>query len=226
MRATSTVRRKVINLASRILGCSEDEIVINDSVVSVAEARQNFITLGELAARAVRDRRMIDLGGPGLSATEFFYPNTVVWGSGVNMAVVEVDRQTGAVEILKYVVVHDCGLPLNPLVVEGQISGGFAQGLGIALGERLVFDDDGQVLTGSLMDYFMPRASDVPEIEIEHVVFPTNDNPLGIKSVGESAPNAPGAVLSAAIEDALEQRINITRLPVTRSEILTALRTI
>ncbi len=226
LRATGTVRRKVVNLASRILGCSEDEVIINDSIVAVAGARQNSITLGELATRAVRDRHMIDLGGPGLNATEFFYPNTVVWGSGVNMAVVEVDKQTGAVEILKYVVVHDCGLPLNPLVVEGQISGGFAQGLGIALGERLVFDEDGQVLTGSLMDYFMPRASDVPEIQIEHVIFPTSDNPLGIKSVGESAPNAPGAALSAAIEDALEGRINITRLPVTRREILAALRTI
>ncbi len=224
--ATGTVRRKVVSLASRILGCAENEIVINDSIVSVAGAQQNFITLGELAARSVRDRRMIGLGGPGLHATEFFYPKTVVWGSGVNMAVVEVDRRTGAVEILKYVVVHDCGLPLNPLVVEGQISGGFAQGLGIALGERLVFDDEGQVLTGSLMDYFVPRASDVPDIQIEHVVFPTNDNPLGIKSVGESAPNAPGAALSAAIENALENRIDITKLPVTRSTILAALRTI
>lgn len=225
MQATGEVRRKVVGLAAQILECDEDEIVIDDSIVSVAGARQNFISLGELAARAVRDRRMMALGGPGLQATEFFYPRTVTWGSGVNIAVVEVDRQTGAIDILKYVIVHDCGLPLNPLVVEGQISGGFAQGLGIALGERLTFDDEGQVISGSLMDYFVPRASDVPEIDIEHVVFPTTDNPLGIKSVGESAPNAPAATLSAAIEDALEGRISITRLPVTRSSILTALRT-
>ncbi len=224
MKAAGEVRRKAVTLAAKILDCAESEIVINDSVVSVAGASQNFITLGDLAARSVRDKRMIELGGPGLHATEFFYPRTVVWGSGVNIAVVEVDKRTGAVEVLKYVIVHDCGLPLNPLVVDGQISGGFAQGLGIALGEHAVFDDDGQVLSGSLMDYYVPRMGDVPEIDVEHVVFPTNDNPLGIKSVGESAPNAPGAALSAAVEDALEGKISITRLPITRSTILSALR--
>ncbi|MBX3535416.1 MAG: xanthine dehydrogenase family protein molybdopterin-binding subunit [Xanthobacteraceae bacterium] len=224
MKAAGEVRNKVVRYAAQVLNCAENEIVINDSVVSVAGATQNFIKLGDLAARSIRDRRMIELGGPGLHATEFFYPRTVVWGSGVNVAVVEVDRRTGAVEILKYVIVHDCGLPLNPLVVDGQISGGFAQGLGIALGEHAVFDEDGQVLSGSLMDYYVPRIGDVPEIDVEHVVFPTKDNPLGIKSVGESAPNAPGAALSAAIEDALERKIRITRLPVTRSTILSALR--
>lgn len=224
LKAAGEVRRKVVSLAAKILECAESEIVIEDSVVSVAGAKQNFIRLGDLAARAIHDKRMIELGGPGLHATEFFYPRTVTWGSGVNIAVVEVDDRTGAVEILKYVIVHDCGLPLNPLVVDGQISGGFAQGLGIAFGEHAVFDEDGQVLTGSLMDYYVPRAADVPELDVEHVVFPTKDNPLGIKSVGESAPNAPGAALSAAIEDALDGKISITKLPVTRSTILAALR--
>lgn len=225
MKASGEVRRKVVGFAAQVLGCAETEIVINDSVVSVAGAQQNFITLGELAARSVRDKRMIELGGPGLHATEFFYPRTVVWGSGVNIAVVEIDPKTGALEILKYVIVHDCGLPLNPLVVDGQISGGFAQGMGIALGEHAAFDENGQVLSGSLMDYYVPRIGDVPEIDVEHVVFPTNDNPLGIKSVGESAPNAPAAAFSAAVEDALEGRISITKLPITRSTILSALRT-
>lgn len=224
LKAAGEVRRKVVSLAAKILECAENEIVIEDSVVSVAGAKQNFIRLGDLAARAIRDKRMIELGGPGLHATEFFYPRTVTWGSGVNIAVVEVDARTGVVEILKYVIVHDCGLPLNPLVVDGQISGGFTQGLGIAFGEHAVFDENGQVLTGSLMDYYVPRAADVPELDVEHVVFPTKDNPLGIKSVGESAPNAPGAALSAAIEDALDGKISITKLPVTRSSILAALR--
>ena len=224
MKAAGEVRKKAVNLAAKVLDCSESEIVINDSVVSVSGATQNFITLGDLAARSVRDKRMVELGGPGLHAMEFFYPRTVVWGSGVNIAVVEVDPRTGAVKVLKYVIVHDCGLPLNPLVVDGQISGGFAQGFGITFGEHAVFDENGQVLSGSLMDYYVPRIGDVPEIDVEHVVFPTKDNPLGIKSVGESAPNAPGAAFSAAIEDALQGKISITRLPITRSTILSALR--
>lgn len=224
MKAASEVRKKVVSLAAKILDCAESEIVINDSVVSVAGATQNFIRLGDLAARSIRDKHMIELGGPGLHATEFFYPRTVVWGSGVNIAIVEVDKRTGAIEVLKYVIVHDSGAPLNPLVVDGQISGGFAQGFGIALGEHAVFDENGQVLSGSLMDYYVPRIGDVPELDVEHVIFPTKENPLGIKSVGESAPNAPGAALSAAVEDALEGKITITRLPITRSTILSGLR--
>ncbi len=147
---------------------------------------------------------MAELGGPGLNATEFFYPRTVTWSSGVNVAVVEVDRETGLIKVLKYVFIHDCGLPMNPMIVDGQISGGFAQGFAAAVAEQLVHDKQGQVLTGSLMDYYVPRAGDIPEVEMDHVVFPTKDNPLGIKSVGESGPNSPPAAMAAAIEDALE----------------------
>ena len=221
-KAASGVRRKISVLASRILGCSEDEIRVEDGIVCVAGARQNFITLADLAGRAVRDPGMAALGGPGLVATEFFYPRTVSWSSGVNIAVVEVDRESGAIRVLKYVFVHDSGIPLNPLVVEGQLSGGFAQGLGIAFGEQAVYDDEGQVLSGSIMDYFVPRAADVPDIEIEHVVIPTTDNLLGIKSVGESGPNSPPAALAAAVEDALEHAVRITRLPITIGTVLDA----
>lgn len=222
--AATEVRRKVAVLAAKILGCAENEIEVRDGIVSVAGARQNQMTLAELAGRAIRDRGMAELGGPGLVATEFFYPRTVTWASGVNIAVVEVDCETGKIKILKYVFVHDCGLPLNPLVVDGQISGGFAQGLGIALGERAAFDEEGQVRSGSLMDYFVPRASDVPDLDVEHLQFPTPDNPLGIKSVGESGPNSPPAAIVAAVEDALGEGVTISKLPVTMSSVLEAIR--
>jgi carbon-monoxide dehydrogenase large subunit len=224
-RATSTVRAKVAAFAAQVLGCAEDEIEIKDSIVSVRGASQNFISLGDLAARSERDRRMEALGGPGLVATESFYPRTVTWSCGVNVAVVEVDRETGRLNVLKYVFVHDCGLPLNPMIVDGQISGGFAQGYSVAVGERLVHDAQGQVLTGSLMDYYLPRVGDIPAIEMEHMVSATHDNPLGIKSVGESGPNSPPAAMAAAIEDALEGALEVTRLPVTASDILAAVRT-
>ena len=222
--AATEVRSKVVSLAAEVFGCDPAEIEIKDSVVSTKPPRQDFLTLGELAARAERHKHMAALGGPGFVATEFFYPRTVTWSSGVNVAVVEVDRGTGEVKVLKYVYVHDCGQPLNPMIVDGQISGGFAQGFAAAMGERLVHDSEGQVLTGSLMDYYVPRASDIPDIETEHVTFPTPDNPLGMKSVGESGPNSPPAALAAAIEDALHGAIEITRLPVTASVILGALR--
>lgn len=223
-KAAGEVRRKAIVLAARVLGCAEHEIEINDGIASVSGASQNRITLAELAARSIRDRGMADLGGPGLVATEFFYPKTVTWASGVNMVVLEVDRDTGEVEILKYVFAHDCGLPLNPLIVDGQISGGFAQGLGIALGERVSYDDEGQVRSGTLMDYYVPRASDIPDLDLAHLRFPTPDNPLGIKSVGESGPNSPPAAIAAAVEDALGGTVSITQLPITASSILEAVR--
>jgi aerobic carbon-monoxide dehydrogenase large subunit len=188
--------------------------------VWVEAARQNFIALGDLAARAVRDPRMAELGGPGLQATSYFYPRTVTWASGVNFAVVEVDRETGRIEILKYVFVHDSGIPLNPRVVDGQISGGFAQGLGIALGERMAYDRDGQVLSRQPDGLLVPRASDVPAIDVAHVTLPTADNPLGIKSVGESGLNSPPPALAAAVEDALEGTVRITRLPITPEMVL------
>jgi aerobic carbon-monoxide dehydrogenase large subunit len=223
-KASIVVRGKIASLAAKALQCSEADIEINDSIVSEKDARQNFITLADLAMRSERDRHMAELGGPGLNATEFFYPRTVTWSSGVNVAVVEVDRETGLVKVLKYVFIHDCGLPMNPMIVDGQISGGFAQGFSAAVAEQLVHDKQGQVLTGSLMDYYVPRAGDIPEVEMDHVVFPTKDNPLGIKSVGESGPNSPPAAMAAAIEDALEGALEVTRLPVTASVILGAMR--
>jgi aerobic carbon-monoxide dehydrogenase large subunit len=223
-KAADAVRRKAVAFAAQILGCGEDEVDIADGVAFMTGARQNRITLGQLAQRAARDRRMAALGGPGLIATEFFYPRTVTWASGVNIAVVALDRETGRIEILKYVFVHDCGEPINPQIVDGQISGGFAQGLGIALGERVSYSDDGQVQTGSLMDYYVPRASDVPDIEQVHVTFPTADNPLGIKSAGESGPNSPPAAIAAAIEDAIGGRVEINRLPVSTEFVARAAR--
>ncbi len=220
--AAIAVRHKVVTLAAQILGCPEQEVTIADGIVSVVGAQQNRITLGELAGRAMRDRRMAEFGGPGLVATEFFYPKTVIWASGVNIAVVEVDRDVGKVDILKYVFVHDCGVQLNPKVVEGQIAGGFAQGLGIALGECVVYDGEGQLLSGSLMDYYVPRANDVPDLDLAHITLPSPDNPLGLKSVGESGPNSPPAAIAAAVEDALGGDAEINKLPIAMDAIVRA----
>jgi carbon-monoxide dehydrogenase large subunit len=162
---------------------------------------------------------MDGMGGPGLIATEYFYPRTVTWSSGVHVAVVEVDPDTGRLDVLKYVIVHDSGVPLNPLIVDGQIHGGFAQGYGAAIGEQIVHDADGQVLSGTLMDYMVPRADEMPELEVEHLVFPTPENPLGVRAVGESGPISPPAALAGAVEDALDGGARVTRLPLTTEYI-------
>ncbi len=214
------VRRKAIVLAAHLLGCNEGDLEIENGVVAIPGENGKGIGLGELAAKAHRHPIMKTLGGPGLSATEYFYPRTVTWSSGFHVAVVEVDKGTGEVKILKYVITHDCGVPLNPMVVDGQIYGGFAQGLGAALGEEVVYDDEGQLVSGSMMDYYVPRAIDVPNLEVEHFVFPTEENPLGVRSVGESGPISPPAALVSAVEDAIGNSRRITTIPLTRGKIM------
>jgi carbon-monoxide dehydrogenase large subunit len=148
----------------------------------------------------------------------------VTWSSGVHVAVVELDRATGAIEILKYATAHDVGVPLNPMIVDGQLNGGIAQGIGAALGEEVVYDDDGQVLSGSMMDYPLLRAADMPALAVEHFVSPTAENPLGVRAVGESGTISPPAALAAAIEDAIGGGVRVTRTPVTAGYIRALIR--
>lgn len=215
--ATAALKEKTRKFAALLYDCSEQDVALVDGMLRCPGDRS--ISLAELASAAQRNAAMNGLGGPGLAATEFFYPRTVTWSSGVHAAVVEVDPVTGQVDILDYAVVHDCGIPINPMVVEGQISGGLAQGLGIALLEELQYDSDGQVVSGSLMDYAVPRARIIPSVKMKHFVFPTGENPLGIRAIGESGPLSVPAVLAAAIEDAIGCRRSISRTPITPQTI-------
>jgi carbon-monoxide dehydrogenase large subunit len=224
LKAAVEVRRKLVKLAAQAFEAAERDIEVRDSRVSVAGSPDRALSFGQLGGMAYRHRVMQDLGGPGLMATEYFYPRTVTWSSGVHVAVVELDAETGQLRVLKYVVVHDSGVPLNPMIVDGQIYGGFAQGFGAAVGEELLYDREGQLLSGTLMDYMVPRADDVPEIDVEHLVFPTSENPLGVRAVGESGPISPPAALAAAVEDALEGRVRVTRTPLTAEYIHSLIR--
>ncbi len=224
LKAAGEVRRKVAKLAARVLECDERDVEVNDSRAFVIGAPDRSVTFANLADTARRHRLMAELGGPGLLATEYFYPRTVTWSSGVHVAVVEIDVETGGIQILKYVVVHDSGVPLNPMIVDGQVRGGFAQGLGAALTEEVVYDDDGQLLSGTLMDYTVLRAADIPELDVEHFVFPTEENPLGVRAVGESGPISPPAALAAAVEDALGGGVRVTRTPLTTRHLFELIR--
>ncbi len=218
-RSAEAVKEKIRKLAGALIECDPADIELKDSRAFVTGAPDTGLSFGELAFAAQRHKVMAECGGPGLVATEFFYPRTVTWSAGVHVAVIELDRETGKVKILAYVVAHDSGVPINPAVVEGQIVGGIAQGLGVGLFEEVKYDEAGQLLTGSMMDYAIIRADEMPDIVIEHFEFPTKENPLGVRAVGESGPISPPAVLAAAIEDAIGGGARITRTPVNGSYI-------
>jgi CO/xanthine dehydrogenase Mo-binding subunit len=150
---------------------------------------------------------------PGLEATGYYSPPGSTWASGCHAAYVHIDPQTFRLEILKYVVVHDCGRVINPLVVEGQIEGGVAQGIAGAFYERLAYDDEGQLRNASFMEFLMPYATEIPPIQIDHIETPSPLNPLGVKGAGEAGVIPVGAVIASAVEEALG--VPITEMPLS-----------
>src|SRR6202522_1362713 len=140
---------------------------------------------------------------PGLESTQYFGPSGGATASGVHAMIVEIDPETLAIEIRKYVVVHDCGTVINPMILAGQVHGGVAQGIGNAFFEKLEFDSDGQLLNASLADYLLPSSLDVPMMELAHTVTKSPLNPLGIKGAGEAGAIPVGPLFAQAIEDAL-----------------------
>lgn len=142
---------------------------------------------------------------PGLQASSFFDPPALTFSSGAHLVVVEVDAETGWVKVLKYVVVDDCGRVLNPIVVHGQIEGGVAKGIGGALLEMIKYDDGGQLVTSTLMDYLIASSIDIPELEIDRLETPSTNNPLGVKGVGEGGTIGSVAAVVSAVQDALKQ---------------------
>ncbi len=167
----------------------------------------------QFAARPRPGPPLHDGEQPGLEATGYYSPPGSTWAAGCHAAYVRVDPQTFRLEILKYVVIHDCGRVINPLVVEGQIEGGVAQGIGGAFYERLAYDGEGQLRNASFMEFLMPYATEIPAIEIDHIETPSPLNPLGIKGAGEAGVIPVGAVLAAAIEEALG--VPITEMPLS-----------
>jgi carbon-monoxide dehydrogenase large subunit len=221
-KAAAEVKRKAVRVAARLLECGDQDVRIEDGRAFVTGAPMRSVPLGVIARAALRDPALAEMGGPGLWATQFYYPPSVTWSSGVNVAIVEVDAETGRIDIVKYVAVHDCGRQLNPMIVDGQVLGGFAQGLGVALGESVEYDEHGQLLTGTMMDYPIPHAEDIPQFVAEHLCFPTTHNPLGIRGVGEGPTGPPPAAIANAVSDAFGGRLRV-RFPVLTAARVRAL---
>jgi carbon-monoxide dehydrogenase large subunit len=203
--AALAVRKKILRVATEHFECAEADLVIEDGAVSIAGVPGRRIGLGELAVHANPMRGAVAPGTePGLEATSYFGPESGATAAGVHAMIVEVDPETMIPSIRKYVVVHDCGTVINPMIVAGQVLGGVAQGIGNAFYEQLVFDAEGQLLNATLADYLLPTALDVPRIELGHTVTPSPLNPLGIKGVGEAGAIPVGPLFAQALEDALE----------------------
>jgi carbon-monoxide dehydrogenase large subunit len=221
--AAKSVRQKVLKFAGEHFECAEEDLVIEGGKVSIAGAPTRSITLAELAGMANPLRGAVRPGTePGLEATQYFAPARGATASGVHAMIIEVDPETLMVEIKKYVVVHDCGTVINPLILAGQIQGGVAQGIGNAYYEKLAFDANGQLLSASLADYLLPTALEVPRIEQDHVVTKSPLNPLGTKGAGEAGAIPVGALFAQAIEDALglaARKVEILEIPLNPSKV-------
>ncbi|MDQ7843699.1 MAG: xanthine dehydrogenase family protein molybdopterin-binding subunit [Armatimonadota bacterium] len=221
--AAQAVREKALQVAATRLEARVEDLEMADGKVFVRGTPGRAMTLAEIAVAANPLRGTIprEWDQPGLEASRYFAPSGGTWPNGAHACLVEVDPQTGMLSVLKYVVVHDCGRVINPLILEGQIRGGVAQGLGGAFYERLVYDESGQLLTQTFMDYLLPTAAEVPVVEIGHLETPSPRNPLGVKGAGEAGVIPVGALIAQAVEDALQEfGVRITEMPLSPSRLL------
>jgi carbon-monoxide dehydrogenase large subunit len=218
--AARRVRDKALRLAAHLLETAPEDLELVRGGVEVRGAPLRRLSLGQLAAAAAPGQPLPDGMEPGLGVTSYFVAPRATFASGIHCAWVEIDRETLEVRILDYAVVSDAGPLINPLIAEGQISGGVAQGIGGALYEELSYDGQAQLVSQSLLDYCMPSATQLPGLRISHLHTPSPLNPLGVKGLGEGGAMAPPAAVANAVEDALATRgVRIDATPVTPSRL-------
>ena len=201
--ATKQVKEKMAQIAAHLLEANADDLVFEDGNIFVQGSPDPAVTFAEVAAAAHAAVNLPPEVEPGLEATHFFEPSNFTYPFGAHISIVEVDPETGEIDLQRYVAVDDCGNIINPMLVDGQVHGGIAQGLGQAMYEGAVYDESGQLLTGSFMDYAIPKATQVPRFETEHTTTPSPVNPLGVKGVGEAGTIASSPCLVNAVVDAL-----------------------
>jgi carbon-monoxide dehydrogenase large subunit len=197
------IKEKGRKIAAHLLEAAEGDIVFEGGKFSVKGSPDRAKAWGEVALMAYLAHNLPQGMEPGLETTSFFDPPNFTFPYGAHIAVVEVDPETGSVKILRYVAVDDVGKVINPMIVDGMVHGGIAHGVGQALWEWGVYDDNGQLLTGTLMDYAMPKADQLPMYETDRTVTPSPSNPLGIKGAGETGTIASTPAIANAVLDAL-----------------------
>src|SRR5437899_10577063 len=220
--AADVVAAKIRAFAAHRLEASAADVVLESGRAWVRGFPERAVGVAEIARIAYSP----PLGGlpsglgPGLDATVYFDPPGPTFSGAVHVAVVEIDPDTGRVAVKRYAIVEDCGTVINPMIVEGQIHGAVAQGIGEALLERVVYDEDGQLVTGTLMDYALPTAGDVPSFEIGHLETPSPTMPAAIKGMGEGGTIGAPAALANAVADAVAPLgVTITALPIAAERL-------
>jgi carbon-monoxide dehydrogenase large subunit len=201
VRAATKVRDKVRQIAAHMLEAAPDDIVLESGQYQVKGVPARALTLAQVAEQAYSDGLPKEIDA-GLEASDFFVPQ-IIYPFGAHVAVVEVERETGIVKIREYFTVDDCGPRISPMLVEGQVHGGLAQGIAQALMEEVVYDESGQLLSGTLMDYAIPRADDLITFTTDQTVTPTPFNPMGVKGIGEAATIGSTPAIANAVLDAL-----------------------
>jgi carbon-monoxide dehydrogenase large subunit len=206
--AAERILEKARRIAAHQLEVDPAELDYENGTFS---ANGKSLTTKELALQAWTAHNLPDGMEPGLEASYVFDPENFSWPAGTHIAIVEVDTETGAVDLVRYVAVDDVGKVINPVIVDGQVHGGIAQGVAQALFEEAVYDEDGNLLTGSMVNYLVPTAAELPSFELGRTETPSTTNPLGVKGVGETGTIASTAAVMNAVVDALSS-FGITEL--------------
>jgi carbon-monoxide dehydrogenase large subunit len=219
-KSTAKIKEKAKKLAAHLLEANPDDIVFENGKAFVNGSPDQFKSFGDLALQASLAYSLPDGMEPFLDETTYYDPPNCTFPFGTHIAIVEVDANTGHVDLKRYVAVDDCGNQINPLVVQGQIHGGIAQGVAQALYEHGVYDDNGQLVTGTLMDYAIPTAAMLPRFELDHTVTPSPVNPMGVKGAGEAGTIASAQAVMNAVIDALAPfNIKHLQMPATAERV-------
>jgi carbon-monoxide dehydrogenase large subunit len=203
-RSARKVVDKARSIAAHKLEASEDDLEFEGGSFHVTGAPDQSFSLQEVAMEAYLGFDLPEDTEPGLEATSYYDPANFTFPFGTHVAVVEIEPETGEVDILRYVAVDDCGEQINPMIVDGQIHGGIAQGIGAALFESAQYEDDGTLVSDSMKSYALPYANDMPEFETDSTVTPSPHNPIDVKGVGESATIGSTPAVVNAVVDALD----------------------
>jgi carbon-monoxide dehydrogenase large subunit len=219
--AIEELKKKICKYGAMLL--ESDQVSFGGGVCTCAKTGKS-VTLGEIAGTAYRAMRLPPGTEPGLVATSYWEPQNFTFPFGAHIAVTEVDADTGEVEVKRYVAVDDCGKVINPLIVDGQVHGGIAQGISQALYEEAVFDDNGQLLTGEFSDYTIVKAHMMPNIETSRTETPSPVNPMGVKGVGEAgAIGAPPAIVNSVVDALSHLGVRHIDMPLTPEKVWRAI---
>jgi carbon-monoxide dehydrogenase large subunit len=219
--AAERIVEKASKIAAHLMEVDEAQV---DHMRGTFHGPESSLTLKEIAFAAWTAHNLPEGVEPGLEATYVYDPPNFSWPAGAHVAIVEVDTETGAVELLRYIAVDDVGTVINPTIVEGQIQGGLAQGVAQALYEEAIYDDDGNLLTGNMVSYLVPSAAEFPRWELHRTETPSPTNPMGVKGVGETGAIAsPPAVMNAIIDALADDGITDIDMPATPERVWRAL---